>query len=42
MFSSMIRSQENSIVLATKAIIETHAVERRYKNYHKKIIKGLQ
>ena len=27
MFSPIIRSQRNSIVLATKAIIETHVVE---------------
>ena len=38
MISLTIRSQENDIFLATKAIIETHVAAKHYYNYSKGII----
>ena len=39
MFSRIIRGQENDLVSATKAIIETHIVEKLYHDYFEMIIK---
>ena len=39
MFSTIIKSQENDIVSATKALIETHVAAKRYYNNSERIIK---
>ena len=39
MFSPVMKTQENNIVSATKAILETHIAAKRFHNYPEKIIK---
>ena len=39
MFSTNINIQGNNIVSATKAIVETHILQRHYQNYSDRIIK---
>ena len=39
MISTVVRSQENNTVSATKLIIETNVAAKRYNNYSKRTIK---